>query len=215
VSDEKDGAGESAKPPKPAKESKPPKEKGAGKKGFPWVFLLVPVALVAALVLAFTLPPTHALLMKTPLAPLLARLSPANSKGPAGKPQTSADPAAADPVAEVKRLNAQIETDKDAAKQKDAQIGQLQGQVTKLQAPPSTAPTPAGKPTPPIVSDEVKRTAAVWAGMDADKAADIINALPDAYVKSVLSQMPPDAVADIMSALPAKTAARLTDRGGD
>jgi len=56
----------------------------------------------------------------------------------------------------------------------------------------------------------VKRAAAYWAGMDADKAAAIVKVLPDAYVKLVFNQMPPDAVADIMSELPAKTAARLT-----
>ncbi len=182
---------------KPAKNAKAPQKKGVN-----LIFILIPVALVAAIVLAVALPPTRGMLAQGPLKPLFARFE----KAPAGKGATvNADPAAA-----AKRLSDTVESDRKAAQAKDAQIAQLQAQVTQLQASPAPSPTPAAKATPVVVSDDVKRTAAYWSGMDADKAAEIIKALPDAYVQQVLRQMPADAVSDIMSALPAKTAARLT-----
>jgi len=61
---------------------------------------------------------------------------------------------------------------------------------------------------------EVKRAAAYWAAMDAEKAEAIAQRLPDGYVNRVFAQMSPDAVADIMNALPAKVAARLTADSG-
>jgi len=198
------------KVPKPPKPPKPPKEKKAKSKGFNWVLVLIPIAVIAALVLAFTLPPTHALLVNGPLRPLFARFSHASpAEAVAAHPKKSADPAA-----DIKRLSDALQTDRTNAAAKDAQIAQLHAQVTELQAPPKSTPAPAPKPTPAAISDDVKRTATYWAGMDADKAADIVKLLPDAYVKLVLSQMPPDAVSDIMSALPAKTAARLTASAG-
>jgi hypothetical protein len=198
-----------ANKPKKVKEPKPPKApKGKSEKkgGIPWVLVLIPVALVAALVLAFTLPPTHALLMKSPLGPLIARFTHESPKGLAAGAKPTSDPAA-----DVKRLSDQVAGDKKAAADKDAQISQLQSQVSQIQAtPPATAATPAPKPTATVISDDVKRAAAYWAGMDPDKAAAIIKLLPDDYVKAVFSQMPADAVADIMSEMPPKTAARLT-----
>jgi flagellar motility protein MotE (MotC chaperone) len=198
-----------AKTPPAAMAVPPATEKPAKKGGFPWVFILIPVAIVAALVLAFALPPTHAMLLKSPLGPIVARLGGPAAKtagvgGKAGAPATSPSP-------DAKSLADAVEADKKAAAQKDAQITQLQAQVTQLQTPPS--PTPAAKPTPAVVTDDMKRAATYWAAMDADKAADIIKVLPEAYVKSVFSQMPADAVSDIMSELPPKTAARLTVSG--
>lgn len=196
------------KPPKPPK---PPKNKSAKKKGIPWVLVLVPVALVAALVLAFTLPPTHAIIMKSPLGPLLARFDHTPPKG--GKAVAGATP---DPATQVKQLSDALATEKKNGAQKDQQIATLQAEVKGSQATPApTDATPSPKPTSTGVSDDVKRAAAYWAGMDADKAADIIKQLPDSYVKAVFTQMPSDAVADIMSALPAKTAARLTSDSAD
>jgi flagellar basal body-associated protein FliL len=192
------------------KKPKPPQDKAGKKKGIPWVLLLVPIALVAAFVLAFTLPPTHAMIMKSPLGPLLARFDHSAAKGAlaAGTP---------DPATQVKQLNDALAAEKNTGKQKDQQIAALQAQMKSSAATPAPAdaPSPTPKPTPTDVPDDVKRAAAYWAGMDADKAADIIKQLPDAYVKAVFGQMPADAVADIMSELPPKTAARLTSVGGD
>jgi hypothetical protein len=181
-----------------------PKEKKPKTKGFNWVFVLIPVARVAAAVLAFALPPTHAILANGPLKPLFARFGHAPKAGSAAALALKTP----DPAADVKRLNDTVAADRKDAAAKDTQITQLQSQVTSLQAQPTA--TPAVTSTPAAVPDDVKRAAAYWAGMDADKAAAIVKVLPDAYVKLVFNQMPPDAVADIMSELPAKTAARLT-----
>jgi flagellar motility protein MotE (MotC chaperone) len=104
-----------------------------------------------------------------------------------------------------------LESDRKTAAQKDAQIGQLKSQLKQLQADAAAKPAPGASASPAAVSDEVKRVAEYWAGMDADKAAAIIKLLPDSYVKAVFSQMPADAVADIVSELPPKTAARLLE----
>jgi hypothetical protein len=196
-------AKKSAKPPKPPKPPKPVKVKKAKTKGkgFNWVLVLIPIALLAAAVLACSLPPTRAILAKGPLKPIFSRFGLAPASGTAAKP---------DPVADAKRLADEVRTDRTNAAAKDAQIAQLQSQVKGLSAPPSAAPSPTPKATPAAITDDVKRAATYWAGMDADKAAAIVKQLPDPYVKLVFSQMPPDAVSDIMSELPAKTAARLT-----
>jgi flagellar motility protein MotE (MotC chaperone) len=192
---------------KPEKTAKPAASKGEKpkKKGPNIVLILVPVAIAAALVLAFTLPPTHALIVKSPLRPLLAKvgLLPKDEALAAGKATPVSDPAA-----DVKRLSNELDASKSDAAAKDALIAQLQSQLKAAAASPSPSPSP--KATPSTVSDDVKRVATYWESMDADKAAEIAGRLPDAYVKLVFSQMPADAVGDIMAALPTKTVARLT-----
>ena len=185
----------------------------AKKKGFNIVLLLVPIAVIAALVLAFSLPPTHALILKSPLAPLLAKIGLTKPAQPgAGKA------VAEDSATQIKRLSDELETDRKAQVQKDARISALQTQVSQLQAVPSPpaadSPAPAAKPSPTAVPATVKSTAAYWAGMDPEKAADIAKQLPEPYVKAVFSQMPPDAVAEIMNVMPAKLAAKITADGG-
>ncbi len=173
------------------------------KKGFNIVLILIPVALIAAAVLAFTLPPTHALLVNGPLKPLFAKLgSPAGAK--------SAGPS--NPLAEIKRLNDQLESDRQAAAQKDQQIAALQSQIASQAkagtAEPASSPTPKPSPTP--VSEDIKRIATYWAAMDAEKAADIAARLPNDYVKTVFAQMPADAVAEIINAMPPKSGASVS-----
>jgi hypothetical protein len=175
------------------------------KKGLNLVMILVPIALIAALVLVFTLPPTHAMLVNGPLKGVLAKLgvkAPAGGLGAKGK-------APSDPAADAKRMSDAADAAKRDAAGKDAKIGELQAQVTALQASPSPAAANPS-PTPLAVTDDMKRAANYWAGMDADKAAAVVKLLPEPYVRAVFSQMSPDAVSDIISALPAKTAARLS-----
>lgn len=171
------------------------------KKKFNLVLLLVPVAVIAALVLAFALPPTHALIVNGPLKPMFTKL------GMAG---ASSVHAPADPAADVKRLGDELESARKTEAAKDARIAQLQSEVSAAQAPPPDAsPTPLAKPSPTAVPASIKRVAAYWAEMDAEKAAAIAARLPDVYVKDIFGQMPADAVAEIMNAMPAKAAAKL------
>ena len=180
--------------------------KPAKKKGFNFVLVLVPVALVAALALAFFLPPTHALIVNGPLKPLFAKIGMASPASKAGAKGT----APADPAADVKRLTAELDAAHRAQTDKDARIAQLQADLSKSNAGASPSPSPVPKPSPTAVPEQVKRVAAYWGGMEAEKAADIAKQLPSDYVRAVFSQMPADAVAEIMNALPAKTAATLT-----
>ncbi|MFN2462048.1 MAG: magnesium transporter MgtE N-terminal domain-containing protein [Candidatus Velthaea sp.] len=118
----------------------------------------------------------------------------------------------------MNRLNASLESDRKTREEKETRIAELQSAVARLQAEPKPAP-PAAAPrarasTAPgaahDAADALKRTAAYWASMDAEKAAAVAQRLPDEYVNRVFAQMAPDAVADIMNALPAKVAAHLT-----
>ena len=77
------------------------------KKGINVVLILVPVAVVAALVLIFALPVTHRILVNGPLHPLFARIGLAGPSD-AAKGKTVAAPA--DSAAEVKRLGALLDT---------------------------------------------------------------------------------------------------------
>jgi hypothetical protein len=126
---------------KPEKTAKPTAAKGEKpkKKGPNIVLILVPVAIAAALVLAFTLPPTHALIVKSPLRPLLAKvgLLPKDEALAAGKATPVSDPAA-----DVKRLSNELDASKSDAAAKDALIAQLQSQLKAAAASPSPSPSP-------------------------------------------------------------------------
>jgi flagellar motility protein MotE (MotC chaperone) len=56
----------------------------------------------------------------------------------------------------------------------------------------------------------MRRTAAVWAAMDAESAAKVVQKLPQDYVARVFALMSPDAVGAILENLPASYAAQIT-----
>jgi flagellar motility protein MotE (MotC chaperone) len=56
----------------------------------------------------------------------------------------------------------------------------------------------------------MRRTAAIWAAMDAESAAKVVQKLPDDYVARVFALMSPDSVGAILENLPAAYSARLT-----
>jgi len=59
-------------------------------------------------------------------------------------------------------------------------------------------------------SAEERRLAATWAAMEPEKAAAIVQRLPDDAVSRVLAQMDADSAGAIMNALPASAAARIS-----
>ncbi len=59
-------------------------------------------------------------------------------------------------------------------------------------------------------SPDDRRLAATWAAMEPEKAAAVVQRLPDGQVTRVLAQMDADSAGAIMDALPTRIAARLS-----
>jgi flagellar motility protein MotE (MotC chaperone) len=186
--------------------------------------ILLPLLAIGALAGALYWPPSHNIIVNGPLKPAWGVVS--NLGGTIARPFTFASQQQhiADQNREARRLNATLESDRKKQDEKDARITALQSQVTQLQAEPKPTAVPnvskakpagGAGPAAPLAGtqgapDAVKRTAAYWSSMDAEKAAAIVQRLPDDYVNQVFAQMPADSVADIMNTLPPKVAARLT-----
>jgi flagellar motility protein MotE (MotC chaperone) len=77
-------------------------------------------------------------------------------------------------------------------------------------AAPAAAAAPGASAAPSADDAAIKRTADVWAQMDADAVAGLVQKLPMDYVIRVLGQMSADQVAEVLGALPPKVAAQLT-----
>jgi flagellar motility protein MotE (MotC chaperone) len=193
---------------------------------------VLPIAAILALAFALVFPPSHKLIFDGPLAPVWRTLG--SGMQAASQPLSFAaqNGAIADRNREIRRLNAALEDQRKQTASRDAQIDDLKGQVQRLAAQPAPTAVPlraaakpaasgapgvgaaaAGAPASGGADDDVARTAKVWTSMDADKAAAIARKLPDAYVVSVLAQMPADSAGDLLAALPADVAARLTAAG--
>jgi flagellar motility protein MotE (MotC chaperone) len=186
--------------------------------------ILLPLFAIAALAGALYWPPSHNVIVNGPLKPVWNVAS--GIGGTVSRPFSFATQQQhiADQNREVRRLNSSLEANRKTQADKDARITALQTQVTQLQAAPKATVAPLVVPKPKTVTgaagnpaadaagapENVKRTAAYWSSMDAEKAAAIAQRLPDDYVNQVFAQMPADSVADIMNTLPPKVAARLT-----
>jgi flagellar motility protein MotE (MotC chaperone) len=195
-----------------------PKRRNYGK-------IILPVLALLALAGALYWPPSHNVIVNGPLKPVWGVLGAAG--GQAAKPLTFAaqQQRIADQNRKLRDDAALRESDRKDKEAKDAQIAALRTQVAQLQSSEKATPLPAPvvKPTAAAdlglgaanpVPDDIRRTAAYWSSMDAEKAAAIAEKLPDDYVNRVFAQMSPDSVGDIMDALPPATAARLAAAAG-
>jgi flagellar motility protein MotE (MotC chaperone) len=193
---------------------------------------IVPLLVLAALAAALTWPPAQRAVASGPLAPVWN--AGGNAATVAVRPLTFAgqQQTIADRNRELRDLNNRLEQQRQAKADADARAQKLQQQVAALENQPveTTAPAPrpapanaagfgsastggttnggassAGAPTP-----EEKRLAATWAAMEPEKAAAVIQRLPDDEVTRVLAQMDADGAGAIMNALPASVAARIS-----
>ncbi len=193
--------------------------------------LVLPLAAIAAFAFALVFPPSHRLIFDGPLAPLFRVAG--NAWTTAMRPMSFAaeNQTIADRNREIRRLNGALEDQRKQLADRDGTIQNLRGDVTRLSAQPPPpvaarslkagvaqtagatsggAPAPGATGQPAASTEEMRRTANVWATMDADKAAAIAKKLPEPYVTSVLALMPADSAGDVLAALPADLAARLT-----
>ncbi len=132
--------------------------------------------------------------------------------------------------AQIAALQKQLSDARGAIADRDKQIGDLQTQLNSAQEEAATAkaakvgrsaPAPAAQSAGETMvgqsdlasqaTPDLRRTASVWAAMDPDAAAKVVQRLPDDYVARIFAIMPPDAVGAILETLPAPYAARLTE----
>ena len=187
---------------------------------------IVPLLLIAGLGFVLSFPPTQRVIANGPLKP--AWTAGANAGGMLVRPFTFA--AQQESINERNRkiqdLGGQLEAQRRAKADADTRVQQLQQQLTALANQPQPAPappvraTPAPGPLAPVgggiaaaehpATDEEKRLAATWAAMEPEKAAAIVQRLPDDEVSRVLARMDADSAGAIMNALPSGVAARIS-----
>lgn len=191
------------------------------RKPFPWKRLLLPLAAVALLSVALSWAPSRTWIATGPLSPAWKALQPvwkpiAAPFDVAGQLHTISSQGST-----IASLQKQIAAAQAQIADRDKQISGLQTQLNDAQqqaalahaaakpAAPQATSAPAGDLSQQA-SPDMHRTAAVWAAMDAESAAKIIQKLPQDYVARVFALMSPDAVGAILENVPAAYAAKLT-----
>jgi flagellar motility protein MotE (MotC chaperone) len=189
--------------------------------------ILLPIAAIAMLAVALTWPPSRNIIVNGPLKPFSNVV--AGIWGQISRPLTFAyqQQQITDRNVEIKGLNDRLETERKSISDKEQQVQALQRAVSAANAQPAEVtptPIPAVRPNTaagaPLLANDVspektalKRTGQQWTAMDPEKAAALVQTLPDDYVAQVFAQMSPDDVGPIMDALPAKVASRIVQNG--
>jgi uncharacterized coiled-coil protein SlyX len=187
--------------------------------------LLLPLTALAALAVALMWPPSHDAIANGPLKPVWA--VGARVLGTVSTPFHFA--AQQQTITErnqtIRDLNGRLEQQRAAVAAADARVQQLQQQVGSLNGQPHPTPIPSIRPTTApagaaalapaggqaaAASEGDRRAAATWAAMEPEKAAAIVQRLPDEQVVRVLALMDADSAAQIMNVLPVNVAARLS-----
>jgi hypothetical protein len=126
---------------------------------------------------------------------------------------------------EITQLKKELNDAHTSISERDQQIKDLKAQAQSVSASSSPSPSPAananaangvgsaaaGSSAMSAASSDMKRTADYWAQMEPEKAAAIVERLPQSYVTQVFAAMPADQVSEIMNVLPARYAAKLAE----
>jgi flagellar motility protein MotE (MotC chaperone) len=191
--------------------------------------IIVPVVVLAALAAALWWPPSHRAIAGGPLKPVFGTL--ANGGAVVAKPFTFAaeQEKINDRDRTIRSMNAELERQRAAKAEADTRAQNLQHQVEAL----ANQPLPTAAPALPVrakaapafggaaaaatgtsathpASDDDKRLAATWAAMEPEKAAAVVQRLPDDAATRVLAAMDTDSAGAIMNALPPNVAARIS-----
>jgi Mg/Co/Ni transporter MgtE len=126
----------------------------------------------------------------------------------------------------IRGMNGELERQRQAKADAEAKAQKLQQQVQALANQPRETPVPAVRPTAAPggfgapaapgaatrarANDDEKRLAATWAAMEPEKAAAVVQRMPDEQVTRVLAAMDADSAGAIMNALPSNVAARIS-----
>jgi flagellar motility protein MotE (MotC chaperone) len=194
------------------------------KKPFPWRRVLLPAVAVALLVAALSWAPSRNWIATGPLAPVWK--SPAIQAVAAPFNGMALQQRVGSQDRDISSLQQQLADSRAQITDRDKQISQLQSQLNDAQteAAQAKAARPAASAAPKATAQavaqsqdlstqatpDVQRTAQVWAAMDSESAAKIVQKLPQDYVARVFAAMSPEAVGAILENLPASYAAKLT-----
>lgn len=206
------------------------------RKPFPWRRVLLPVAAAALLAVALWWTPSRTFVVNGPLAPVLRAVSPAWNSATAPLHFEAQNKVIGEQTQKIAALQKQLDAASKQTADRDKQVSALQTQVNDAQqqlalrpAPAASAPAksaaqsaaagaaappgaaaPAGSDLGAGATPDMRRTAQVWAAMDAEAAAKVVQRLPVAYVARVFAVMAPDSVGPILEAVPPAYAAQLT-----
>lgn len=201
------------------------------RKPFPFRKLLLPLIAIALVAVALWWTPSRNAIATGPLAPVWNAIGSAYAKVAAPFTFAAQSKALADDRTAIAKLQKQITDLQTQATAKDKQISQLKSslddasaQVAAARAPSAQSTTAAGAPSvaasgsPGFVSGDMaagasadaRRTAQMWAAMDPDNAAKVIQKLPVSYAAHILALMSADSAGPILDALPPTYAAALT-----
>jgi flagellar motility protein MotE (MotC chaperone) len=183
---------------------------------------IVPALGLAGLAVALAWPPAHHVIADGPLAPVWN--TGARGVAVVTRPLSFAaqQQVITDKNRTLRELDGRLETQRQAKAAAEARVAQLQHQIEVAAAEPAATPVPAPVRTaapagldfaaaPAAQSAEgFKRLAATWAAMEPEKAAAVVQRLPDDQVTRVLALMDADAAAGILNALPPAVAARIS-----
>jgi flagellar motility protein MotE (MotC chaperone) len=198
---------------------------------------VLPLAAIAAFVGALNFGPSKRLILEGPLKPYLAIAGSYWDQFSKPLHFIAQQQVITEKNREIQALNSQIDKDRKDLSSRDDKIKTLQNQVASAKAASAQAnatPGASGTAAPAVAANQgpagaapaaaapgasaapsaddvaIKRTADVWAQMDADAVAGLVQKLPMDYVIRVLGQMSADQVAEVLAALPPKVAAQLT-----
>ena len=190
--------------------------------------LLLPMFALALLGAAVFWPPSRNWFQNGPLRPVWAIAGAGWSVVAQPLHWAAQNQLIADKNREIRRLNAQLDSQRQEIASKDQRIKSVEGQMKATLAsianatpPPAAAPSLPGAPaagaqSAPALgsasgasSSDIARTASYWNSMDPEKAAAVVKKLPVEYVSRVFAKMPSDQVAEIMNSLTPADAARF------
>jgi flagellar motility protein MotE (MotC chaperone) len=185
---------------------------------------LLPLGAIAVLTAALLWPPSHRVIANGPLQPVWSAT--ASTGGVIARPLSFAgqQETITERNREIRDLEAQLEQQREAKAVAEARTQQLQRQLTALANQPHEVPAPAPRATvapaagiaaatgsaATSANADARRLATTWAAMEPEKAAAIVQRMPDDAVTRVLAQMDAESAGAIMNALPAGAAARIS-----
>lgn len=199
------------------------------RKPFPWKRILTPIGFLALFTALFVWQPSRDWIVDGPAAPLWRTLHPVFAPIAAPFDAMGQMHTIASQNAQIADLQKQLVDSRSQIGDRDKQISDLQTQLNAAQQEAAVSKASANHVRPAVHSasaasgsvqmgsdlasqatPDMRRTASVWAAMDADAAAKVVERLPDDYVARIFAIMPPDSVGAILESSPASYAARLT-----
>ncbi|HTU71473.1 MAG TPA: hypothetical protein VMF11_14310 [Candidatus Baltobacteraceae bacterium] len=202
------------------------------RKPFPWKRLILPVIAIALVSFAIAWPPSRNAITGGPMAPMWQTVGSRFSTVAAPFRFAAQNQLLTAKNRLIKQLQSQIAGLQSQSEAKDKQISSLNAQIAQLQSQAanarSTTTAPVAAPSTASLgvasgsavsasgdlsagaTQDMRRTAQIWASMEPENAAKVVQRLPVPYVARVFALMSPDDAGAILDALPAAFAAQLT-----